>query len=64
MAIVVDLTQYNEKNWGDEKVSIEEMFDPKSERGMKALARACAYADKQQQELLEKAKEVKNEIHE
>lgn len=64
MAIVVDLTQYNEKNWGNEKVSIEEMFDPKSEKGMKALARACAYADKKQQELLDKAKEVKNEIHE
>ena len=34
------------------------MFDPKSEKGMKALARACAYADKKQQELLEKAKKL------
>lgn len=57
---VVDLSQYTGKDLGGEKVPIGEMFDPNSERGKIALAHACQYADKLQQEVLDKAEAIGN----
>lgn len=45
------------KDYAGPKVSMAEMFDPDSENGNKAILRAFKLSIKEQQRLLEKAKE-------